>query len=243
MTQTISKYKQKLCHVTSIHLETVGNDTLCLEVVIEFTEKEFTETLRDNVFKHSTPQKENIEKVLAQWEEVFSYPLRQVSVQELLELRLSKVPGVVYKKDNSFFYAAIPGELSFAGKAYSLGRHACGEQCTMVCKGCSRTSDLTVAYQQRIGRRFSDAVKNSWRVEKYDFIREGLETFNMSTPNDAFIVFQCENYQVRPVKKQLSHEAVGALKAGLASYAWDDFAGNRSNMINRLKEKGLRGSI
>lgn len=242
MSETISKYTKTLSHVTSVSLRAVGDGTLSLEVVLEFTEKEFTEMLRKNVLKYGTPQKETKEEILRQWEKVDSYPLRQVSVQELLELRLSKVPGVVYKKDNNFFYAAIPGELNFAGKADSLGKHACGEQCTMVCKGCPRTSDLTVAYQQRIGRRFSTAVKNSWRIEKYDFVREGLETFNMSAQNDAFIVLQCENYQVRPVKVRLSHETIGAMKAGLASYAWDDFSGDRRDMINRLKEKGLRGN-
>ena len=245
MTETvISTNTQINSRIASFSLATGDTNTISLEVITEFTEKEISEVIRENDFRYrvGTSIRETKETVLRTWEEASSYPMRQVSAQELMKLRLSKKPGVVYKKDNTLFYAAIPGHFNLTGRANSLGKHACGEHCTMVCKGCHRTDDLTVAYQQRIHRQkqpFKTAVLKSWRIEKYDFVQEGLESFNMDKQNDSFIVLRCENFQFREVKKQLSTEAVGALKAGLASYVWDDFSGNRTEMIKRMKKHNL----
>lgn len=240
MTKNINKYTKVLSHVTGLSFEAASIDTFSLKVVSEFTEKEFTETTYENKLNHA-PRKETVDKVLRRWEKVDIYSLHQVDVRELMMLRLSKVPGIVYKKGNLFFYSAISGELNIAGKFDDIGRHACAQQCSMVCKDCPRTSALTVAYQQRLGRSFKASVANSWRIEKYDFVLEGLETFNMFGQNDAFIVLKCENYQVSTTKPRRSHEALGALKAGLASHMWEDFDGNYRDMIKRLKENGLRG--
>ncbi len=241
MTQITNKYTKPLSHVDGISLKSVDIDTFSLEIISEFTEKEFTETIFKNAPKYF-PRTETKEKILRRWEKVDTYFLHQVTVQELMELRLTKIPGIVYKKENRLFYSAISGELNLAGKADDLGKHACGQECTRVCKDCPRTKALTVAYQQRFGKSFHIAVKDSWRIEKYNFIHEGLETFNMFAQNDAFIVLQCENYQVNTTKRRMSHADVSALKLGLASYAWEDFGGTRAEMLQRLKANGVRGN-
>lgn len=236
MTKAINKYTKVLSHVAGISFEAADIDTFSLKVVSEFTEKEFTETTYENTSNHA-PRKGTVEKVLKRWEKVDIYSLRQIDVRELMMLRLSKVPGIVYKKGNLFFYSAISGEFNLAGKSDDIGKHACSQQCTMVCKGCPRTSALTVAYQQRIGESFKASVVNSWRIEKYDFVLEGLETFNMFGQNDAFIVLRCENYQVSTTQTRLSHKNLNTLKVGLANYMWEDFNGNYIDMIKRLNVK------
>ena len=228
-------------HVTGIFLRTVDNDQLSLEVVTNFIEKEITERVPENASTDIKSQRGKViaEKTLKSWKESSFYPMRQVSVKELIELRLSEVPGIVYKKDNCFFYAEVPGTLTLNGKADCIGKHMCGTQCTMICKGCPRTSDLTVAYQQRFGKTFPMAVKSSWRIEKYDFIREGLESFNMNSTNDAFIVLQCESYMQAP-KQKTTKKSTADLKAGLASFIWEDFHGSRAEMLARIKENERR---
>lgn len=166
---------------TAIWIEHRSNGNLFLMVTVDHI------TLQRSAHKQIVVGKEPIEH---------SYPLREVSIDELLELRLSGEPGAVYKQPNGqYFYTTIDPTLNLSVKPDKLGKHACGLQCKQVCQNCPRTKDLTVAYQKRIGKKsFFDATINSWRIEKYDFIVEGLETFNMTNANDVFLVLDCKNY-------------------------------------------------
>lgn len=123
------------------------------------------------------------------------YQLRPVTAQELLELRLSMKPGLVYKQEDSLFYTDIPDDLSISGKGNF--KHMCNKDCVEVGFNCPRTRDLTTSFQMRIGQPFVRAVKKSWRIEKYPFIKEGIESFNMKNSYDAFIVIECIHYQKR----------------------------------------------
>lgn len=174
-----SKKSNKIVsRIFSISLRSVKREKYSLEVITSFTA---------------------YEEQVRTWKESTFYDMRQVSPEELLELRFSRVPGIVYKRYNTLFYAPVPDTLAINGRDGDLGKHKCGCGCAKVCEGCLRTKDLTVEYQLKQGKTFREAVKKSWRIEKYDFIREGLETFNMNTANDAFIVLACENYTSRKV--------------------------------------------
>jgi len=225
-------------HVFDISLRS-DNGTFSLEVRTEFFEKQITELLPVDESVHTYSRKRIIEdKLLRRWETTDSYPLLEITIPELVEHRLSKVPGIVYKKDNKFFYASIPGTLSLNGK---FGRHACGKQCTMVCKGCPRTTALTVAYQERYGKSFREAVKDSWRIEKFDFVVEGLEAFNMNASNDAFIVLQCENYGVRFTDENAPKKTTAQLAVGLAQFVWEDFNGTTLKEVrNRIHKNEIK---
>lgn len=128
------------------------------------------------------------------------YQFHEVSCKELLQHRLSQKPGIVYKFDNRFFYASVPGTLKINSQEKSLGTHLCGKNCSKVCAGCPRTADLTVQYQMREEKCFYEAVMNSWRIEKYDFIVEGIEAFNMECSNEALLVFKCKHYNCRDAR-------------------------------------------
>ena len=225
-------------HITRISLKK-DNGTFSLEVCSEFVEKQITEFVPadKNTEKYNTRMYVET-KQLRRWTTIDTYPLHQVTIPELIEHRLSKIPGIVYKNDNRFFYAAIPGTLSLNGK---FERHACGGNCTMVCKGCPRTRDLTVAYQLGSGKTFTAAVKNSWRIEKYDFIQEGIEAFNMNSTNDAFIVIQCENYCTRFDPEKTFKNAKVPLTVGLAQFVWDDFNGTTLKEVRaRIRKNELK---
>lgn len=130
------------------------------------------------------------------------YPLREVSRAELFQLRLEGAPGLVCKYNDKLFYTAIPGDLRIAGQDNNFGPHMCGRNCANVCRSCRRTADLTVSYQERLGKDLLEAIHNSWRIDKYPFIQEGIEAFNMESSYDAFLVFNCENYTCsKPTKR------------------------------------------
>lgn len=170
------------------------------------------------------------------------YPLREVTAFELAGLRLSKIPGVAYKKDDKLYYAEVPGTLRLSSQDANLGTHLCGKNCTMVCNGCPRTAALTVSFQERIGKKFVEAVKNSWRIEKYPFVTEGIEAFNMDANNDAFVVLQCENYALRLRTNDTPKKSLHDLKLSIANFVWDDFDGGIADMRERIARAKTRES-
>lgn len=225
MTQKIKteKFRKTNSHVTTFYLQALNTGTISLEVAHEFVEKEFTDVFKkDENGEYQKSWKDSSVSVLKKWEVIDSYPMTQVTVPELIKLRLSKVPGVVYKKEDQFFYAQIPGTLDLNGKQDRLGKHLCGCNCSLVCNGCPKVAALTVAFQQRFGKNFPVAVRDSWRIEKYDFIREGLETFNMNSSNEAFMVLVCESFQTRSKEQRKSKATANDLKLSLANFVWED---------------------
>ena len=167
----------------------------------------------------------------------YSYPFTEVSRKELIQLRLGKRPGCVYKKYGKLYYAAIPKKLTFVGKTIAIGKHLCGVNCSMVCKGCPRTSDLTVSYQEKNGKKFAQAVLDSWRIEKYPFVSEGFEAFNMSGTSDAFIVMECTNYREREKKTIPHRNSPRKLILDLANFVWPDFDGDLKELRKRISEQ------
>ena len=168
---------------------------------------------------------------------IHSYPFKEVTKKELMELRLGKKPGCVYKKADKLYYTAIPKKLSFVGKAVGIGTHLCGVNCTMVCKGCPRTGDLTVSHQEKNGKKWEEAVIASWRIEKYPSVLEGFEAFNMAGTSDAFIVMECANYQERKKKTTSSTKPPRKLILDLANFIWPDFDGNLKELRLRISEQ------
>lgn len=162
------------------------------------------------------------------------HPFHEVTPRQLAQHRLSKKPGIVYKKNGKLYYTSFSAGLKVYGQDDTFGTHLCGKNCSMVCKGCRRTSDLTVPYQERYGRSFIEAVKASWRIEKYDFITEGIEAFNTGSSSDALIVLECKNHKVSDPKKKSGSKSLHELKLGLAGLVWDDFDGTLTDMRNRI---------
>ena len=159
---------------------------------------------------------------------------RNVTRKELMKLRLDGKPGAVYKIDGKLYYTEIPGDLKIIRMAEMASPHLCGKNCTNVCKDCPRTTDLTASFQERMGRQFPYTILDSWRIEKYDFIPEGLEAFNMDHQNDAFMVLECQNYKFSGPRLIRSCKSVADLKLGLAYFFWDDFDGTLRDKRNRI---------
>ena len=150
------------------------------------------------------------------------YTFKEVTPEELFEVRMSEQRGVVYKKDGRLFYTPVNSNVILY---HNEEFHLCGKNCSRVCVDCPRTRDLTVPYQMKFTFDKAKAVENSWRIEKYDFITEGAEGFNMNGDRDSCLVISCENYETRNKTAPKSRLAQEKLKVNLASIYFEDFDG------------------
>lgn len=153
------------------------------------------------------------------------FSLREVSKEELFQLRVSKLPGFVIKVDDSYYYTELSTDLrveDYTAIAQSiLGVHCCSKG-TSECKhlsasqngGCPKVQDCSIRYYlkyknaDKFANEFSNesddeayksAVRLSKRIEKYNFITLGYEGFNI--PNDFLVVIHCNCYQKEVWKK------------------------------------------
>ena len=214
-----------------------SNGIPSLTTTTKFVEKEFIHIIREGRDNSNRPRKEQLyERIVKVWDENNEYPMCEVSEEELMKHRLSKIPGVVYKKDSTLFYATIPDHINLnTDFERSMGKHACGEHCSMVCKGCPRTSDFTVASQRRYGKSFPRAIQDSWRIEKYPFVLEGIESFNMGSTSEACLIMRCKNYKTRYRGNPSGTRPNRDAKLSLAHLYWDDFNGDYNEMRRRIK--------
>lgn len=221
----------------SIFFNNSDNNIPCLATLTNFSEKEFIHVIREGKANPNRPRKEIIyERVIKRWDEANEYPMRKVSAEELMKHRLSKLPGIVYKKNSTLFYTSVPSTLNLnTDFERSSGKHACGEHCSMVCRGCPRTSDFTVNSQIRYGKTFPRAVHDSWRIEKYPFVLEGIESFNMGATSEACLIFKCKDYKTRYKGNSSGTRPSKDAKLNLAHLYWDDFNGDYNEMRLRIK--------
>ena len=120
------------------------------------------------------------------------YTLREVTPVELFNLRVSKKPGLVLKKDGKLYYTEFSENVHFAN--HNLGPHLCAN-CSNICKHCEKIDDWTVRFHHKEGASFRAAVYRSGRIEKYPFIPYAVETFNCMT--DVYLVLWCDHFEKR----------------------------------------------
>lgn len=118
------------------------------------------------------------------------YPLTQVSLEELVEFRLSGKPGFVLKTKGKLYYTPFPGNIHFSDQL--IGTHLCGN-CRNICNHCKKIDAWTVGFYTRHGVKFVPAVLRSGRIEKYDFIPYAIETFNCKI--DSYLILECTNHE------------------------------------------------
>lgn len=133
----------------------------------------------------------------------YQFYLKMISKEELLTKRLSKKPGFVYKIGDFFFYTDLPKAVT-PSDSFANSKHICSAQGVPCCThlsakadeegGCAKVRDIPMEfYQIEYPEKLLSYVKDSNRIEKYDFITEGYETFN--TSNNIFVVLDCEHVQ------------------------------------------------
>ncbi len=131
----------------------------------------------------------------------------KISVDEIFEKRIGNTPGLVLKKNQEYFFTEIPADLG----CFGIAKHKCycnGHLCKKLSAkddlhgGCVKVRDIPI---EAFSKKSKQKLKNACRIEKYDFITEGIESFN--TKNNFFIVIECTHYEksnppTKPEKKK-----------------------------------------
>lgn len=126
---------------------------------------------------------------------VKTFPLRLVSQDELLNLRVSKIPGFVLKLDNRLYFAEIEYSTVISCIENLPCKHLCAICTNCLPNKCIKIQDGPVSFNLKyISSDYRNAVAKASRIDKYSFIHDGFETFN--TVNDSFLIFDCGKYEI-----------------------------------------------
>lgn len=142
--------------------------------------------------------KDNMAEILSKKEE--DYPLREVTKKELLWLRAQKEAGFVLKIYDKYYYTQIPADFNLLSSSVLGDSTHCCKSCPYFSTkadcdgGCSKVRDATPKEYRLLGAKKGQAIILSKRIEKYDFISLGCETFHTRI-SDAFIVSSCTRYE------------------------------------------------
>ncbi len=127
------------------------------------------------------------------------YALREISEEELLEVRLQKKAGFILKIYDTFFYTQIPKNFNFlSSNILGNSEHLC-KICPFCspkpdCEGgCLKIRNVDFKELRFLGYEKEIAIKLSERIEKYDFIELGCESFH--TNLETLIVASCSRYE------------------------------------------------
>jgi len=123
--------------------------------------------------------------------ETIKHLLKEVSEEELMNIRLKRKLGVVLKLNGKLYFLSDSSKAVIAREIF--GGHLCGK-CEFGSETiCPKIMDWFVKVFEEEGIVGPYAVKKAKRIEKYDFIVEGIEAFN--TSDYYMIVTNCSKYQ------------------------------------------------
>ena len=154
------------------------------------------------------------------------YTLNSITPEALLVERLSGKPGLVLKNGTSLYYTAIPAEMKFF-TCSNIGTHLCPDCGHMSALsdsqgGCRKVRDKSITFSDIRGSyNKKQAVTGSKRIEKYDFIELGYESFN--TTQDSLLVLNCKKRVDIVPRPTPSYSEAKALKESLAEFFEDGF--------------------
>jgi len=117
------------------------------------------------------------------------YPLKEITLEELAEIRESKTPSFLIKDFGKYYWAKIPAKMCLL-KTNIMGEHKCANS-THDCAHISAASDEEGGCA-RVRAKYP-------KIEDFDFIKVGYQKFN--TPHDEMNVIICMNHEVCPSRK------------------------------------------
>lgn len=159
------------------------------------------------------------------------YTLTKINEVDLARERMGKNAGLVFKHNDDLFYSPIPRKMKFLS-TFNIGKHLCSN-CGRLsalpdCEGgCRKVRERPLTpLELNSSSNPVASFKHSKRIEKYDFIVMGLETFN--TSQDSLVVFQCKNRTDIKKRPKVSAILARKWKADLAA-SWYDEAFEKFN--------------
>ena len=129
-----------------------------------------------------------------------NFPLRKVSSFELWNIRHNlDEAGIVFKLNGQLWYSKIPRDLNFLSAPTIGGTHLCGN-CSRFLK-CKKVFDLQLNSAKDYAKDFESALADSNRIEKYPFVKNGYESFNVDSSKLALVITSCDNYKKSAERK------------------------------------------
>ena len=124
------------------------------------------------------------------------YPLHRISTKDLHEIRRLycthelKCTYAIIKDETGIRIAKIPQKAGFHG--ISDSDHICGS-CIHSCSDCAKIFDRFAEYADKneFGITYIQDIK---RLEKYPFIKRGVEAFNSEMGKQFMIIEKCSHY-------------------------------------------------
>ena len=163
---------------------------------------------------------------------VVKYEFQKVTVEELLAHRRSGVPGVVFKDENSFYYAKlIDGMEKYFNSIHICGKS--GSECKHLSTasdengGCAKVRDV---FLPTYFNKNSVTISGAKMIEKYHFIRSGIEIFNSA--HFMLNVSKCNRYE------KVAPRTNSANDLSLSQQMWneDDERRRKEAYLNRYAE-------
>ncbi len=115
--------------------------------------------------------------------------LQETTPEEILQMKKNLQPVLVVKVEDKLFFAEIKERLSFSSVEVP---HLCSR-----CRNCSPLSCPKIFDPFNMELLGSDSyrslIKKSKRIERYDFVRLGIETYNVRNP--CLIIGKCELFK------------------------------------------------
>ena len=129
------------------------------------------------------------------------FPLREISKEELLEVRKTCDYGFVFKKDGKTYFTELPKHFPQISKLENLSRNH-------LCADCP-CDNLNIC------QKF---LNNSRYIENYDYISLGFETFSKYAAKESFVVYSCSIFENTEHKerKKISIEKFNRAKRNIA---------------------------
>ncbi len=168
----------------------------------ETTHTEYTLSIENDsmtVYRVKITRSKPYDIIISKSENTTKYDLREVSKEELFELRASKKPGVVIKQMDHLYYTEVPFRFNLRNMRITHGNHLCG--CCSRCsasrepgKGCLMIMERPIeSYTlSNVSRIYLRNLKDSSRIEKYPFIMLGIESFNVHL--NSCVIINCSTY-------------------------------------------------
>lgn len=128
-----------------------------------------------------------------------NFPLKEISEDEIIEHRLSDVPGFILKKGDKLYYSEIPNnsrlsnnEITEIHLCSSLSKTCKHLSAALECDGgCQKVRDISIDSYPKERLDYFSKLISAKRIEKYPFVTYGYETFN--TVHNCLVVMECKN--------------------------------------------------
>lgn len=129
-----------------------------------------------------------------------NFNLEEISEKNLMDIRLNDTPAILYKTGRKLYIKVFEKE-QLGGLSPLITGSICAKckRCRALPDskgGCRRVRTHTITHNKTFYQGDKEQlVKISDRIEQFEFIEQGFETFNIGAGSEWLIVKKCRNFK------------------------------------------------